>query len=614
MTKLKSIDISTTDDEITNLCSFTATDVENKEKFESILQESDPKSKIELLKTQLTILNQIHTKALAISRLINDNFIRAYNHTIQEVHLLEELVEKSKAQAFSDSDLPGTGSKAWQELLFSAEHFSYHYAYKNLDYPSDEGIDKCVLCQQPISSSAKKRMNRFHNFVSSSLSGEISAKHSELLKLSKTITDIDIGILEQSASLVNNENVSTEVLKTSSLLQSLKTIAQNYLNENICTPLPEAKFTIEAITVALDNTSSLLAHLEASLDASECKTMENELRNLKAKQILNARKDKVIEAVHNKRALHFLEEATSSTKTNKITSALNELSTIHTTTALIKSFSKWANLLCPASIKVAIEKARPTKGKVYYKIALQNINSSASIKDIASESELKAVTIAAFLAELEATSNTSTIIFDDPMSSFDHKRRRSMAEALGGLSTAQQIIVFTHDIHFMLLLNEETKNNNQLLMLLRKNQNCGVVIDDLPLEILCYKKRCGRIRDIIQQSETDFRKGHLDIYYALNISLVRHLRMAAERCFEEVLFCGVVKRYNHRLLTNIDLSKLTTICERDIMILKYTIGKYSSYLHDQPFEASPSVPDIDEIKNDFEELDKWVTEYSNRKA
>ena len=70
-----------------------------------------------------------------------------------------------------------------------------------------------------------------------------------------------------------------------------------------------------------------------------------------------------------------------------------------------------------------------------------------NIKDILSEGEQKAVALALFISEISLSNNKSTIIFDDPVNSLDHRIMNNLAELL--LSLENQIIIFTHNKMFL---------------------------------------------------------------------------------------------------------------------------------------------------------------------
>jgi hypothetical protein len=67
---------------------------------------------------------------------------------------------------------------------------------------------------------------------------------------------------------------------------------------------------------------------------------------------------------------------------------------------------------------------------------------------ILSEGEQKVLALADFLAEARLAGITAPVIFDDPVSSLDHRRINEVAQRIANLADNNQVIVFTHDIFF----------------------------------------------------------------------------------------------------------------------------------------------------------------------
>jgi wobble nucleotide-excising tRNase len=66
-----------------------------------------------------------------------------------------------------------------------------------------------------------------------------------------------------------------------------------------------------------------------------------------------------------------------------------------------------------------------------------------------SEGEKTCVALAAFLTELATAQHASALVFDDPVSSLDHRWRSSVAKRLVDEAKKRQVIVFTHDLVFV---------------------------------------------------------------------------------------------------------------------------------------------------------------------
>ncbi len=82
----------------------------------------------------------------------------------------------------------------------------------------------------------------------------------------------------------------------------------------------------------------------------------------------------------------------------------------------------------------------------------------AKIGSILSEGEHRCIALTAFLSELATLGNRSGIVFDDPVSSLDQEYREALAKRLvQEASTSRQVIVFTHDIVFLFMLEHTSR-------------------------------------------------------------------------------------------------------------------------------------------------------------
>lgn len=89
---------------------------------------------------------------------------------------------------------------------------------------------------------------------------------------------------------------------------------------------------------------------------------------------------------------------------------------------------------------------------------------------VLSEGEQKVLALADFLAEARLAGITAPVIFDDPVSSLDHRRINEVAQRVAKLAESTQVVVFTHDIFLA----------TTLLALFEKSKRCSYfqVTDD----------------------------------------------------------------------------------------------------------------------------------------
>jgi hypothetical protein len=236
---------------------------------------------------------------------------------------------------------------------------------------------------------------------------------------------------------------------------------------------------------------------------------------------------------------------------------------------------------------------------------------------VVSEGEQRCLSIAAFFAELSTADDPSGIVFDDPVSSLDYKWRENVARRLVQESKTRQVIVFTHDVVFLLFLKQfaaelGVKQFDQHVRQLSKG--AGVCQEELPWVALPVKKKIGYLKNAHQAADKLFRDGHQDAYEKDAKHLYGLLRETWERGLEEVLLWGIVERFRPSVQTQ-QIAVVADITPEDCRVLDAAMTKCSRWLpgHDQAAAARAPVPEPGELKDDIEVLESWVTAIRKRR-
>ena len=103
--------------------------------------------------------------------------------------------------------------------------------------------------------------------------------------------------------------------------------------------------------------------------------------------------------------------------------------------------------------KSELEEAGGKKGVLYHQLVLKRAP-GVELPNVVSEGEQRCLAIASFFAELSTADDRSAIVFDDPVSSLDYRWREGVARRLVEEAKTRQVIVFTHDVVFLLRLKE----------------------------------------------------------------------------------------------------------------------------------------------------------------
>lgn len=181
----------------------------------------------------------------------------------------------------------------------------------------------------------------------------------------------------------------------------------------------------------------------------------------------------------------------------------------------------------------------------------------------------------------------------------------------------RQVIVFTHDVVFLLLLKQfakelEVEQFDQHVRFLSKG--AGVCSEELPWVALPIKKKISYLKNGWQSADKLSRDGHQDVYEKDAKYLYGLLREAWERALEEVLLGGVVERYRPNIQTQ-QVAQIADITPEDCKPLETAMTKCSKWLpgHDQAAAARAPVPGPAELKADIEALENWVAVIRNRR-
>ena len=202
--------------------------------------------------------------------------------------------------------------------------------------------------------------------------------------------------------------------------------------------------------------------------------------------------------------------------------------------------------------------------------------------DILSEGEQRAIAIGSFLAEVGLSRRKGGIVFDDPVSSLDHRRRERVAKRLAAEAAYRQIIVFTHEIYFLCLLAEEAKLAGVPITtqsLIRSPEGFGVAEPDLPFEGKNASKRIGALKAQQQLIAKLHRDGDEQEYRKQTVDAYFRLRMAWERAVEEVLLREVIMRFRK----GVETQRLSGVVVEDDDYAQVNAGmtKCSNFAHDK---------------------------------
>jgi hypothetical protein len=355
--------------------------------------------------------------------------------------------------------------------------------------------------------------------------------------------------------------------------------------------------------------------LDLAANSEYRQRLQKELDELLARRWLGSVLDDVRTEIARQQKLSKLASANTDTTTTGITRKNSELTDQYVTEALCRRFADEAGSLGAGYLKVQLEPVGGQYGAMRFRIKLNGAQRPANVAEVLSEGEYRYIALAGFLAELATSGSQSGLIFDDPVCSLDHFWRHRVVKRLVEEAQARQVVIFTHDVIFLLDLTERCQlcgvpcAQSQLE---RDQRQTGLCVEGAPWVSMKVKDRLGCLRKDLQSAEAVYNRSGYKDYEPLARLIYERLREAWERGVEEVLLNGAVVRFGRPVHTQ-QLRHLHDITPEDIRVVVEGMTEASRVLHDQPGAINEPVPIPDEVRKDIQLLDQWVSAIRQRR-
>ena len=571
---------------------------------------------------RLSILAQ-HIRKLDTA--LSPSTIKSAYDTKSHMKSKQAVAKKLRQTTFPPDLLPGTGSDSWLGMWEAGRRFSEENAYPDLPFPFTGDGARCVLCQRDLETVSASRLRKFEEYVTSPTEKEFRAASIEFDRLRSDLDSLVVSNRETEQTLkdlnIEDESLAKEVTNTLLLAGQRRTAIIESLEDGNIQFEELTDLQLQSIAQRIETLSEQLSVRAAALNAGTREGQEQvlaaELVELQSRQDLGRHGETVLAEIERKKKLAAYEMCLTDTRTHSITTKSSEVTKEAVTEQLKTAFQEELEKLKFKHVEVELKEAGGQTGSFYHQLILTRAP-GVELPKVISEGEARCLSIAAFFAELSTADDPSAILLDDPVSSFDYKWRDSVAQRLVSEAKKRQVIVFTHDIVFLLLLREYADQQNLAMLDQHVRQlqiGAGVCDAELPWVAMRVSKRIGFLRKEWQQADKLYREGDIGSYEREAGYLYGLLREAWERGLEEVLLCGVVERYRTGVQTQ-QISKITDISPADCDAVEVAMTKTSRWLpgHDQAAAARQEMPEPDELKDDIEVLENWVSDIRRRRS
>lgn len=586
------------------------------------LQASDPEKLSRQLTLRLDRLRALTEHLKSIELALSAEAVNAVFIARTEVRRKSEEAKRLRAATFPSGMLDGTGSEPWTSLWEAARRFSNEYAYPGQFFPVAADDAQCVLCQQSIDHNAGERLRRFEAFVASTTEKELRQARDTMALLQRGFSELKVSTEAVNEAIkeiqFEHENVANSVTKAIITNNGRREAIVLALIENKdltgdCPMLATVAHEVEALVGQI---AERIKTLRTNATDESMKRLTAEVQELRAKKLLAKHVKTVLDEIDRKKKYAAYSLCIDDTKTQAITQKSTAVTKTAVSQRLKQSFKNELVSLNFRHVEVELTEAGGAEGVLYHKLILTRAP-GVELPRVVSEGEQRCLSIAAFFAELSTADDPSGIVFDDPVSSLDYRWRDGVAQRLVQEARARQVIVFTHDVVFLLLLKQfaEEQCVEQIDQHVRQLSNgAGVCAEELPWVALPVKKKIGFLKNDWQAADRLLREGHQLAYEKDAKYLYGLLREAWERAVEEVLLGGIVERFRPGVQTQ-HIGSIADITPQDCQTVDTAMAKCSRWLpgHDQAAAARAPVPNAVELKTDIESLENWVADIRNRR-
>ncbi|MDQ0375972.1 AAA family ATPase [Cellulomonas humilata] len=555
--------------------------------------------------TQIAALRaeqRVLTQAVAAAEALLAFDATAYNETLVRRAELTVDHETFRSELFAAADLPADPDDSWSNFIEAGEKHRQHLVELEA-----HDSNRCLYCRQPLLDPARVLIARYSIYLEDKISADIRATDTIMAGFKRQITNI-----KNSELVAFIGEYSAEEEKPTHFSQ---VVAIEGASSALATAVAEAKPASLTISAVVTNPN---ADVEAALATVGANISTLETLQQNRAQVLEEKQAELLEskaAVELGKSWPLIEAQVKSAKeADQLKTlkrplpsqgrAVTELAKTASDQLINQSFDVLFLEECEAL------RARPLKlqfvgreGRAQRRKVMSGRHKPSKVL---SEGEQKVLALADFLAEARLAGITAPVIFDDPVSSLDHRRINEVAQRIARLADDNQVIVFTHDILFATtLLGLFEKSKRCVYFQVTDEDGKGKVTRATGPRWDTLSGIRGKINTTIEaakQQDGEARDALVRVGYGW-------LRSWCEVFTETELFQGVTQRYQPNVgmtrLQNVNTDKLGDIIPKVTEVFEEACRYIDG--HSQPLVTlgvSPTLAGLEQRWAELRELKK----------
>lgn len=401
-------------------------------------------------------MERILSQTSAAAAAVRDFSVDAYTRERDALNTLQDNYRSFRAALFEAADLPAEPDDTWSAFIAAGETYQEH-----LVTVGAHDADRCLYCRQSLDEGARQLITKYSQYLDDKITADIDVSRNRLEAFAVPLTAAYIADATTFAGeYADAEDKPAFHVEFDRTLTTVATLTERLhaIAEVTVDVTEHAGTDADTLSSALASTKRQLAELRAQA-ASRFETLASKKKDLTELEAAAeiGKSWAVIEAYV--RAAKQADRLTLLAKPMPgLLRAVTELAKAASAQMINESFDALFTEEC-AALRAPMLKIEfvGRQGRAQRRKMLSGKHKPSAVL---SEGEQKVLAIADFLAEARLAGITAPVIFDDPVSSLDHRRVNEVARRVALLAETTQVLVFTHDIFFastMLALMETTK-------------------------------------------------------------------------------------------------------------------------------------------------------------
>ncbi|WP_156660735.1 AAA family ATPase [Mycobacterium sp. 852002-10029_SCH5224772] len=369
---------------------------------------------------------------------------QALNARIERLAELQSDYRTFRTELFAAADLPADPEETWEAFVSSGDRYAAH-----LESLGVHDVERCLYCRQPLTDPARALVAKYGDYLTDKISSDIASAQQSIGSVTAPILAIQLNDVNPFVDEYEGQADRPSFFAGVAGIRDAATAAAAAIRAGgpiDTSGLAGVSTLASAVSAAQVSIAAEIADLknQAENRADALREKKRELAELTAAGEL-AKSWTTIQA-QVERAKESDKLRVLAGKFSSLGRSVTELAKAASDQLINQSFDKLFAEECEAlrapELKVEFV---GRQGRAQRRKTLAGRHKPSKIL---SEGEQKVLALADFLAEARLAGITAPVIFDDPVSSLDHRRINEVARRVASLAECNQVIVFTHDIFF----------------------------------------------------------------------------------------------------------------------------------------------------------------------